>query len=272
MIHFTVVICLVGLTACQKVINFDLNSPSPQLVVEANLSDQLMAGIVILSQTVNFNEITQIPPVTGAVVEISDSTSGINEILHEASEGVYVTGHLKGIPGHRYRMKIEVNGQEYNAVSEMPYPVGIQSLEIISELHYPSLAGGTDDEPTLHYRVKFEIADPAEYANYYRFVIYHKNRIISSHRVFSDQFHNGKIIADDFLLHDSDSFDPGDTIRIELLNIDKNTYNFFRTLRDGAGGLSFLSASPSNPVSNISNEGLGYFSASSVKEGYVVVP
>ena len=65
--------------------------------------------------------------------------------------------------------------------------------------------------------------------------------------------------------------DPGNTVFIELQNIDQGTYNFFRTLGDGIEGLTFLSASPSNPISNISGSGLGYFSAYSVIENYIVI-
>jgi hypothetical protein len=67
-------------------------------------------------------------------------------------------------------------------------------------------------------------------------------------------------------------FDPGHTVKIDLQNIDKNTYNFFRTLRDGVRGLSFLSAFTSNPISNISNNGLGCFSVISVNEGFLIIP
>jgi hypothetical protein len=274
------ILCLVifliifsGLTACQKVINIDLNSPSPQLVVEANLSDQPGPCYVKLSETVNFDGITQIPAVNGAIVEISDSSSGIKEILPELKDGIYMTSTLNGIPGHRYRLKIKTDGEEYDAVSGMPFPVGFLKLNITREIEYPSRFGGASGgSQTFRYRVNYEIQDPEKYVNYYRFIIYHKNRKISSRRVISDQFHNGKVIAGDFVLRDSIDFDPGDNVRIELQNIDKNTYNFFRTLRNGASGIGFLSASPANPISNISNNGLGYFSAFSSKEGYLTIP
>jgi hypothetical protein len=277
--YITTVICAViiitiftGLISCQKVINIDLNSSSPRIVVEAIISDQPGPYFVKLSKTVNFDEITQIPPVTNATVEISDSSSGKNETLTELQEGIYTTSLLKGIPEHKYRLKIITDSQVYEAVSEMPDPVGFIKLNINREVENQSTPAGGRTGQTFRYRVNYEINDPAKHTNYYRFVVFHKNRKISSRRVISDQFHNGKIIADDFVLHDSIDFDPGDTIKIELQNIDKNTFNFFRTLRDGASGLSFLSASPSNPISNISNNGLGYFSAISVKEGYLIIP
>jgi hypothetical protein len=277
--HFTTVFCTViiltiftGLFSCQKVINIDLNSPSPRMVVEANISDKPGPYFVKLSKTVNFDEITQIPPVKNATVEISDSSSGTYETLIEQKEGIYTTSLLKGIPEHKYRLKIITDGQVYEAVSDMPDPVGFLKLNINREVENQSTITGGSTGQTFRYRVNYEINDPAKYTNYYRFVVFHKNREISSRRVISDQFHNGKIIAGDFILHDSIDFDPGETVKIELQNIDKNTYNFFRTLRDGASGLSFLSASPSNPISNISNNGLGYFSAISVKEGYLIIP
>lgn len=266
-----VLMAFYGLASCQKVINIDLNTASPQLVVEANVSDNPGPYFVKLSKTVSISDITEIPPVTGANVEISDSM-GNSETLMEVKDGIYQGGTLTGIPGHKYTLTIKTDGQTYESVSKMPYPTGSLSLELKQVIEYEHSIGGSSGNQSLHYAVNFEINDPAEYKNYYRFVVYHKNRVISSRRVFDDQFHNGKIIADDFLLRDTVNFDPGDTIRIELQDIDEGTYNFFRTLREGAGGLSFLSASPSNPISNISNNGLGYFNAFSVIKGFVVIP
>ena len=273
-LYYTVVVFIffAGLISCQKVVNIDLNSPSPQLVVEANISDKPGPYFVRLTKTVNFDEITRIPPVTGATVEISDSSSGTHETLIELKDGIYMTSSLSGIPGHRYKLTIKNEGQIYESVSEMPFPVGSLKLDIKREIDNEDPFGGNSGNQSFRYRVNYEINDPAKYTNYYRFIIYHKNREIRSRRVFDDQFHNGKIIADDFILHDTINFDPGDTVRIELQNIDRNTFNFFRTLRAGAGGLSFLSASPSNPISNISNNGLGYFSAYSQNSGYLIIP
>jgi hypothetical protein len=45
-----------------------------------------------------------------------------------------------------------------------------------------------------------------------------------------------------------------------LQSIDKGVYDYFRT----AGNDGNQSASPSNPISNIDNEALGYFNACAV--------
>jgi Domain of unknown function (DUF4249) len=259
------------LTSCQKVINLDLNSAAPQLVVEANISDTPGPYYVKLSKTVNFNNINSIPPVSGATVEITDS-SGNGETLTELSAGIYRTDKLQGVPGQLYRLTIHSEGQLYESEARMPYPVDNFSVQVIREEADDHSAGGNAADPQPGYQVNFEIQDPAEYKNYYRFIVYYKNFQMSSRRVIDDQYHNGKIIADEFGLHDTINFEPGAAMVVELQNIDAGAYNFFRTLRDGIAGMSFLSASPSNPISNISNNALGYFSAYSVNLGYATIP
>jgi hypothetical protein len=258
-----------GLVSCQKVINIDLNSSSPQLVVEATISNNPGPYYVRLSKSVNFDNITTIPGVPGAIVEISDS-SGNRERLTELTGGMYKTRSFQGAPGQTYKLTINTGGQVYESVSRMPYPVEAPIFSIAREADDRPSPGG--ESQAIHYRVNFEIKDPAEYSNYYHFIVYHKNLETSSFRAFSDQYHNGRIIADEFRLQDTLHLVAGDTIMIELQNIDRGTYNFYRTLRDGLGGFGFLSASPSNPISNISNNGLGYFSAYSVNIGFSVVP
>lgn len=257
--------------SCQKVIGFDLFDATPRVVVEANIYDDPGPYLVRLSETVNFDEITAPPAVTDAIVEISDST-GVQDTLSEVSAGLYLTNRLTGIPGRKYNLTIKNEGQIYNAGSTMPYPVNGFTPFIKKETDESTSSSGGSGDRNIRYRLGFEITDPIEFTNFYRLVIFHRNRQISSRRVFSDEFHNGKIISGDFVLHDTINFDPGETIEVDLQNIDRNTYNFFRTLRNGTGGLSFLSASPSNPVSNISNNGLGYFSACSVIRKFVTIP
>jgi hypothetical protein len=52
----------------------------------------------------------------------------------------------------------------------------------------------------------------------------------------------------------------GDLVTVWLESIDKNVYDYFRT----AGQDGSQSATPSNPISNISPSVLGYFNACSV--------
>jgi hypothetical protein len=260
-----------GLVSCQKVITINLNSVSPQIVVEGNVSNIAGPFYVKLSQSVSFTDITDIPAVKGATVVVSDSSGG-SETLTEIHDGIYKGSSTMGIPGHKYTLTVESNGVIYESVSRMPFPVNLLSLGVTQESDPGRPFGSGSGIISKNYVINYEIKDPAEYKNYYRFVVYHGSREINSRRVFSDQYHNGKLIINNFDLHDTTGIKAGDTIIVALQNIDQGTYNFFRTLRDGAAGMTFLSASPSNPISNISNNALGYFSTFSVSEGILIIP
>lgn len=59
----------------------------------------------------------------------------------------------------------------------------------------------------------------------------------------------------------------GDSVYVILECIDENVYDYFRT----AGGDMSNSASPANPISNISNGALGYFNACTIRSESLVV-
>lgn len=131
-----IIISLIAITvlaSCQKVISLDLNSASPQLVVEANITDRPGPYYVKLSRTVNFENITSIPGVTGATVEISDS-SGNSETLTDLGGGKYKTSLIQGTSGQSYKLTIKTDGQVYESYSTMPYIVTALKLSITREV------------------------------------------------------------------------------------------------------------------------------------------
>ncbi len=65
---------------------------------------------------------------------------------------------------------------------------------------------------------------------------------------------------------------PGDTITVELLSIDKATYDYFNTLSDIlTSDRAATSLSPANPITNLSNGPLGYFVAYTVDTKSIVM-
>jgi hypothetical protein len=87
-----------------------------------------------LSKTVNFSNITDIPSVTGAIVEIADS-SGITDTLTEVGEGIYSTNRISGIPGHSYKLTIKSDDKVYESVSSMSYPISNFKVNITREVN-----------------------------------------------------------------------------------------------------------------------------------------
>ncbi|HKZ66576.1 MAG TPA: hypothetical protein VJ111_09490, partial [Chitinophagaceae bacterium] len=63
----------------------------------------------------------------------------------------------------------------------------------------------------------------------------------------------------------------GDTVKLDMLCIDPAVYKYWYSVNQSATGNS-QSASPANPVSNISGGALGYFSAHTIQTKTLLVP
>lgn len=250
-----VVACL--LSSCQKVIQLKLSTSPSQIVIQGNVYDQPGPYTINITKSVGFDQSNVYPAVTGAAVTISDNV-GNTEVLNEKSPGNYSTTSLHGVPGRTYSLSVIIEGQTYNASSSMPYPVSIDRI------YFTKSPFGEDKLLT----VKF--LDPGYSINYYRLVELINNDQQQRFSVASDRLYQGNPIIFTFPAQDDNDkkLVSGDQITVWLESIDKNVYEYFRTARrDGS-----QSTSPANPVSNISNGVLGYFSAGSVRKATTIVP
>jgi hypothetical protein len=119
--------------ACKKVIDVDLNSAAPHIVIEGTMSDQPGPYFVKLSKTVNFSDANTFPTVSGALVKITDNI-GTTEILTETNPGTYSTSSaLIGIVGRTYTLTVNSEGKEYSASSAISsgdyVTVALQSID-----------------------------------------------------------------------------------------------------------------------------------------------
>ena len=261
LITLAVFIVLLVLSSCTKVINIDLNSSSPQMVIEGNVSDQPGPIVVTLSQTVNFNQTNNFPPVTGAVVRISDN-AGNAATLAESPSGTYSTTALQGVPGRTYTLTVTANGKSYTAASTMPKPVNIDTIVFTQGGGF----GGRDKR----WEVKF--LDPAGVANYYALFVEINNVIQPDFSSSDDNLRDGDTISMRVPGGDKTVLNPGDSVTVTLESIDKYVREYYRLLLQLNNSSGFESAPPANPVSNISNNALGYFSAHSDRKNKFVVP
>lgn len=248
---------LLLLSACTKVIDVDLNSQDPMIVIEANISDQPGPYTVSITQTVNFSETNSFPTVSGAVVIISDD-AGNTETLVETSAGIYQTTTTQGVPGRTYYLNVTANGKTYTAQSKMPALVTLDTL-----LLEQSLLFGSES-----YLVIPLYQDPPGKGNTYRCLETINNERVDESFLFNDDFSDG-LINGQPILNFTDSVGTGDTIAIELQCIDKPVYLYFFSLQQTTSGQT---GAPANPVSNISNDALGYFNAHTSRTRFVVIP
>lgn len=102
--------------------------------------------------------------------------------------------------------------------------------------------------------------DPAGVKNQYRFVMYVNGKEVNTIFAFDDQFIDGKHVTLDLQQNETDIY-PGDTVRVEMQNIDRPVYIYWFTLEQQQGNNPGGAVAPSNPPTNITPATLGYFSA-----------
>lgn len=240
------------LSSCTKVINVNLNDSSPQIVIEGNITNSTGPYQVKITKTVNFSASNIFPPVSGAFVKITDSTSSTADTLTETSPGIYTTHSINGITGHTYNLYVLAQGKIYTSSSKMPATVPLDSISFQHDNRF----GTSYIEPVVYFQ------DPAGIANYYTFTEFVNNRRMSDPFIFDDRLSDGKYISQQ-LYSDSSHVHVGDTLRILMYCVDKNVWNYFNTLIQATSN-NVQALSPSNPISNISDNALGYFSAAAI--------
>ena len=246
-------LCAAGLlllsTACTKVVDLDLQDADPRLLIEANLANDGQPCAVRLSRSVSYQETNVFPPVTGAVLTLSDDAGAV-ETLQETSPGQYQGRRILGQPGHRYTLRVEAEGQRYVAQSTMPAVVPLTGLRV-------ELSDFTDEPQAVP-----EYQDPAGVRNYYLFRQYRNGRLNQSLFVRDDELTDGKTNTQALALvlaKDEDKLVAGDSVRVEMQTIDADVHEYLRTLNQVVEGIG--SPAPANPRSNFSGNALGYFSA-----------
>lgn len=247
---FALVALILTFVSCERVIQLDLKNSTPKIVIQGNIYDQPGPYIVKISNSASFDASSNYPPISGAKVAISDNV-GQNEVLSETIAGTYLTSKLRGVPGRTYSLSVTTGNDTYLSSTTMPYAVAIDSIYFSK-----SLFSG-EDVTTVR------ILDPPFVVNYYRF-IYFINKVQQKvFYVLDDELFQGATIRYALFSRGTDiKLAKGDLVSVWLESIDHGVYEYFRT----AGSDEGESASPANPVSNISNGALGYFNACSVRK------
>ena len=254
---FLIITALISFN-CEKEVVIDLNQANPKLVIDANITDQTGPYNIILSRSGNYFEPSlTFPPVSNASVIVSDDLGRIDTLKESSTAGIYKSSSLIGQPGRTYMLNITSDGNKYAAVSSMPSKVYIDSLYSVKR---------TSSSGVHTYDIYIMFKDPPAPGNYYRLNV-HAGYLVPSdsidgrrYRLYTDKLTNGSEMVE--RVRTGRLVLIGDTITVDLLTIDKSTYDYFSTLRDilTSDGAA-TSLAPANPNTNLSNGALGYFSA-----------
>ena len=249
------------LVSCEDVIEIDLDSFEPKLVIEGSINDLDDPYTIKLSKTGDYFEPGIYPIVSDALVSITDD-KGIEIVFEESEPGMYTSDNLEVEELGSYTLQVQSEGEVYMAEGVVPQKVFIDSLSYDIPPSFYEFEDG--------YMLTCYLQDPAEYRNYYRLIVYKKGNPESTDGmkyIFNDDFMNGNMI---FMPWEDEAFFPQDTVVVELQTLDKSTYEYYLTLNSLAGGM-FGASNPANPASNLSNDALGFFGAYTVSRDTIVI-
>jgi hypothetical protein len=248
-------------TACEKIIDVSLREAPPQLVIEANTTDQPGPYHVRLTHTINFQDPNNFPPVKNATVMLSDD-GGNEDVLEEISPGLYQTDSIKGISGRSYKLTVISQGKEYVASSTMPEPVELKDITI----EEGGFIGETESEVVVWFQ------DAAGTKNFYRFVAWKNELPFNRPYVFEDKGYDSEYLRYS-IEPDEDNealkIASQDVVTVEMHGLDPNVYLYFLTLSQHIG--EGPPTAPANPITNITGSALGYFSAHTISKKSIIV-
>lgn len=251
---------------CEEIIDVELDNAESQIVIEATVSDKPENNRVIITKSTDFYQPGQYEKISGAEVVVTE-LNGESYIFTENSKGEYTNINLVAKIGKEYSINVNYNNTSYSAKSVMKPQLEMDSIAVISEKR------PFRDEPFYEYHVYFQ--DNPEMEDFARFKLYFDGVVKNGIFRYDDRLTDGNYIDFwQFFFEPDDDIKPGVEVTIELLTIDKASFEYLNTLRrvlaSSTGG-PFGSTSPSNPNTNWNNGALGYFSAFSIDSKSVII-
>jgi hypothetical protein len=281
-------ILILLLVSCEKDIDIALDPSQSKLVVDATIENG-QPPVVFLSKSLDF--FSKIDPkvlsaslVRNARIKIGDGTSEV--LLTEDSVTrnntkiyFYTTSpssqYFRGKPNTKYTMTIDVLGEVYTASTSIP-----EITRRIDSLWWEKVPFAED---TNAVRVVLKGGDRPGLGDYIRYFTKRGQEpfLPGINSVFDDQVVDGStyvVTIDkgfDKNQEFADSlsfFTKGDTVTLKLCNIDKATYDFWRTYEFSFQSIGNPFSSPTRILGNISNEALGYFGGYGAQYRTIIIP
>jgi hypothetical protein len=279
------------LMSCERTVDFKLDNVAPKLVVEATIEND-RPPLVYLSKSMGYFSKIDLNTLAASFVhdaEIYVSNGTLTHKLKEysipAGNGLFLyyytidSSNLStafiGELNTSYSLRIISEGKEYTATTRIPY-----ITKRIDSLYWKQAPGSNPPEKVS---LMIKATDPPGLGDYIRYFT----------RQNSNPFYPGlNSVFDDQVIDNSTYdiqvergvdrnqsqpegyafFDKGDTVTLKLSNIDKATYDFWRTMEFTYISVGNPFSSPTRVLSNISNGGLGYFGGYASQYRTIIIP
>lgn len=279
------------LTACEKTISFTPDNAEPLLVVEATIENG-EAPLVILTTSLNY--FSKITPellagsfVRNAEVSITNGvkTHKLKEyevpvavglsVFYYSIDSSSLNTSFVGEFATDYTLSINANGKSYQANTRLP-----ALAKKIDSLWWKNAPNPEDSAKAI---VMVKTTDPPGLGDYIRYFTQVNNGgfFPGLNSVFDDQIIDGKTYSiqvdrgvdrnTEFDFDEYGFYDKGDTVTLKLTNIDKATFDFWRTMEYSYSSIGNPFSSPTKVLGNISGGALGYFGGYSADYKTIVI-
>ena len=246
--------------ACEDVIEIDLNSVEPRIVIEAKLFDQLYPATVLITKTGDFFDTISYNTISGAEVLITDDSGNVVNIPESDTAGVYQTDFFGEI-GKIYTLTVNSEGETYTSTAEMKPPIKIDSIKAVYH---------GDEIPYFEegYELSCFLKDSVNISEYCMLNLYKNLEKSYNIYLYDDTYTDGSNFEYTFF---AENFQIGDTLVLEVNTCDRGVYDYLYTYAEIASDFFQDSGTPYNPTSNISNDALGYFGVFSLNGAFMII-
>lgn len=287
-----VIMTLILAVSCEKSITFTPRESESSVVIEATIEND-QAPVVFLSRSLGyFNSISPELLANSFIRNADVSVSNGSKIhkLKEYSTEVFPgykiyyysvdslnpTTAFSGELGREYSLSVIVDGKEFTANTTIPF----LNKTIDSLWWMPS----PENPDTTKVILMTKTQDPPGYGNYIRYFTSTNGGPFfpGFTSVFDDQIIDGKTYSiqverginrnEEIDLENYSFFNRGDTVILKLANIDKATFDFWRTMEFSYSSIGNPFSSPTKVLSNIKGGGLGYFGGYGVQYKTLIIP
>jgi hypothetical protein len=255
-------------TGCEDVVNVDLPTAEPRLVIDAAINWQLGTTgneqTVRLTTTAGFYD-PNVPPVSGAEVVVTNTDDNtVFNFTENPGTGNYICTTFVPVSNANYKLTVNHNGENYTATEKLVTVVPIDKIEQKND------GGFTGDD----IEIKIFFTDPAVTTNFYMLKYKPDYTAVPLYGITDDEFYQGNQFADFFMHEDLES---GNLLDVTIHGISEQYYNYMNLLLDSADGGGPFSTTPAKLKGNIinttnsKNPAFGYFRLSQTDtENYLV--
>lgn len=258
LVYIPLVLLLFTLTACEDVVQIDLDKGSKMYVIDAFLNDKGGTQTIRVLENDSYFSTTEAPPVSYAQVKVTDLTTNQSYTFSYSGNGNYVYTGAEAIGGdeHLFKLTVTIDGVEYTS-EEVQHRKAF--LDTIVPVDFEALGFGPDAPKGIQAIVARDLMGPT--TDYYNIITYRNDTMMNptSPNLVIDG--TGGAIPDDgtpFRFFDPPGiyqnfvrFKKGDRCRCEIHSISHDNLYWYIQAQNQINNAGLFATTPENVKTNI---------------------